>query len=84
MTRYFSGASNALAYPQVWKEYKDLQVDTMEWLYIAVTEHRNMNREERPCEEDPEGEYDFNKCIKNHQALTVGCRSAEMQKRMNL
>ena len=51
--KYFLMASNPLVFPRIWREYKaqDLQPQKYEWVYIALTEHRLLNRPDQPCED---------------------------------
>merc|ERR1711915_192629 len=71
---YLLMASNPLVFPRIWQDYKaqDLQPGKFEWLYISLTEHRLLNRDDQPCDENPD--YSYIACVKNSQARRVGCR----------
>ena len=73
--KFYLIASNPLVFPRIWKEMKgsEIKANKFKWLYISMTEHRLLNRQEKQCEEDID-DYDFIACVKTSQAREVGCR----------
>ena len=73
--KFYHSVANPLALPRIWLEYRINQTNVpgfYELVFITVTEHHLLNREEEPCEE--EEEYNFLDCVKTSQARRVGCR----------
>ena len=70
---YFTISSNPLAFPRILKQLNDLKEQSYELLYISLTEHHLLNRDDQPCE-DSVPDYNFMKCIKTSQAIQIGCR----------
>ena len=66
--------TNNLAFPQARiRKTRNTQTDLdFDFLPIVVTERRNINRPEQPCEEDLD--YDFMSCVMNSVVAKVGCR----------
>ena len=72
--KFYHSVANPLALPRIWLEYRNQNKvpGYYEFVFITVTEHLLLNREEQPCEE--EEEYNFLDCVKTSQAKRVGCR----------
>ena len=64
--------ANPLGCPSI-KIDMDTETDFNHWNMLTVTEHRELNVPQDPCEEDPG--YSFRSCIKETFSNQVGCRT---------
>ena len=64
--------SNPMSVPEIFIEIKiDKSID--HYNMLTVTEHRELNVPQDPCEEDPG--YSFRSCVRESFSRRVGCRT---------
>ena len=73
-SKFFLLTNNLVAIPQAQlRKKKNLQTNLeFDFYPIVVCEHRNLNRPNKPCVDDPD--HNFMTCIKNSLATKIGCR----------